>query len=174
MALLVISYPEISNSDFLHIQKFRADHDHYFRIVNPHFTLVLPVVDWQPEAFIREIDKQAKDFLTFEFCLRCATLNKDAFNDYYHTFLVPDEGFSHFIKLHDILYANLLFPHRALQIDFIPHLGIGNSRYPEECLEMISSWNRRPFAIHGRISALDIVSFEKNKVKTILKISLKS
>jgi len=174
MALLVISYPEISDSDFQRIQKFRKDHDHFYRIVNPHFTLVFPVVDWQPESFIREIEKQVKDFQTFEFCVRCATLNKDAFNDYYHTFLVPDEGFSHFIKLHDVLYADLLFPQRALQIDFVPHIGIGNSRLPEECLEMISYWNRRPFEIHGRISVLDIINFEKNQVRTIQKISLKT
>ena len=173
MAFLVIAYPEISKADFRRIQKFRKQHDLFFRVVNPHFTLVFPVSDWKAEPFIGEITKQARNFRSFEFCLRCATLNKDAFNDYFHVFLVPDGGLGQVIKLHDKLYSGLLFPQRALQIDFIPHIGIGNSRDPQKCLDMISQWNRKPFAISGWISFLDIVKYEKNIVETIKRISLK-
>lgn len=173
MAFLVIAYPEISKADFRQIQKFRQQHDLSFRVVNPHFTLVFPVPDWKAEAFIEEITKQVRNFRSFEFCLRCATLNKDAFNDYYHVFLVPDEGYSHLIKLHDKLYTGSLFPHRALQVDFIPHVAIGNSRDPKKCLDMITYWNRRPFSITGRISVLDIIKYEKNVVETMKRIPLK-
>jgi len=174
MAFLVIAYPQLIKSDFQKIQTFRQKHDLSFRIVNPHFTLVFPVSDWKAEPFIEEIVKQSRNFRSFEFCLRCATLNKDAFNDYFHVFLVPDEGFSKVIKLHDKLYNGLLFSKRALQIDFIPHIAIGNSRDPQKCLEMISHWNHKPFAITGLIPILDIVTYEKNVVETMKRIPLKN
>jgi 2'-5' RNA ligase len=173
MAFLVIAYPEITQSDFRHIQKFRQQHDLFFRVVNPHFTLVFPVPNWKVEPFIEEITKQSGNFHSFEFCLRCATLNKDAFNDYYHVFLVPDEGYSHLIRLHDKLYSGSLSPHRVLQIDFIPHIGIGNSRDPQKCLKMIAHWNCKPFSISGRISFLDIVKYEKYFVESVIRIPLK-
>ena len=174
MSFLVIAYPEISQSDFQRIQKFRQHHDLSFRLVNPHFTLVFPVPDWEEKTFNTEIIKRSKNFHSFEFCLRCTTLNKDAFSEYYHVFLVPDEGYSHFIKLHDKLYNGTLFPQRALQVDFIPHIVIGNSRDPRKCLDMITHWNRRPFSIAGRISVLDIIKYEKNIVETIKRLPLKT
>jgi 2'-5' RNA ligase len=173
MAFLAIAYPELTKADFQKIQKFRQKNDLFFRVVNPHFTLVFPVSDWKEKTFIVEVTKRARNFHPFEFCLRSATLNKDAFSDYFHVFLVPDEGYSQLIKLHDRLYNGLLFSQRKLQIDFIPHVGIGNSRDPQKCLKMISHWNRRPFAIAGQISFLDIVKYEKNVVETLKRIPLK-
>ena len=133
MALLVAAYPELDKRDYQRIQAFRQAHDElYYQVVEPHFTLVFPLFDWEREVFLEEVAERARGAVAFDFILRTATLNKDAFNDYYHTFLVPDEGYSHFIRLHDRLYADKLFPHRALQVDFIPHIGVGNSLDPLE------------------------------------------
>jgi len=174
MALLVLAYPEIENGDYERIQEFRKYHDElYYHVVEPHFALVFPIHEvWEAKSFISEIVKQVQGVQPFEFCLRCATLNKSAFNDYYHTFLVPDEGYSKIVKLHDKLYANKLFPHRALSVDFIPHIGIGNSKNPLKCIEMAESWNKEEFAITGRIAILDVVNYENDTVQTIQRISL--
>ena len=174
MALLVLAYPEIANGDYERIQEFRKQHDElYYHVVEPHFALVFPIrKGWEAKPFISEIVKQVQGVQPFEFCLRCATLNKDAFNDYYHTFLVPDEGYSKIVKLHDKLYANKLFPHRALFANFVPHMGIGNSKDPLKCLEMIESWNKEEFAIAGRISTLDVAKYENDTVQTIKRIPL--
>jgi len=174
MALLVLAYPELANSDYERIQEFRKHNDElYFHVVEPHFTLVFPLPgDWKAETFIAEIVKQIRGMQPFEFCIRCATLNKDAFSDTFHTFLVPDEGYSNILKLHDKLYCEKLFPHRKLQVDFIPHMGIGNSKDPLRCIEMVENWNKTEFAIAGRISILDVANYENDSVQTIQRISL--
>jgi 2'-5' RNA ligase len=173
MALIVIAYPEIKKSDYERIQEFRKQHDVYYHVVEPHFTLVFPIhKGWEAKPFISEIEKQAQGVQALEFCLRCAVLNKDSFNDNYHTFLVPDEGYSKIVKLHDKLYADKLFPQRALFADFVPHMGIGNSKDPLKCLEMIESWNRKEFAIAGRISTLDVAKYENDTVTTLQRIPL--
>ena len=173
MALLVLAYPEMSAADYGRIQAFRQRHDGlYYHVVEPHVTLVFPTFDWETELFLAETAKRLRGFRPFDFCLRCAVLNKDTFNDYYHTFLVPDEGYSQMVKLHDKLYADKLFSHRALHVDFVPHIGIGNSKDPHRCLEMIDSWNKDEFAIWGHIEALDLVRYEDGTVQTIQRLAL--
>lgn len=173
MAFLVVAYPELSETDYDQIQVFRQQHDElYYDVVNPHFTIVFPVFGWDEEAFVAESAKQAVGIRPFAFTLRSAVLNKDAFNDYFHTFLVPDEGYGRIIRLHDQMYADKLFPERALEIDFIPHIGIGNSRDPLACLAMMREWNKEDFAISGQVTALDIISYEDDATMTLQQIQL--
>jgi len=173
MALLVLAYPEVSKGDYERIQAFRQRNDAlYYDVVEPHFTIVFPVFEWGVEAFIAEVVKQSQGFQPFDFCIRCAVLNKDAFSDYYHAFLVPDEGYSRIVRLHDRLYADKLFSRRALWVDFVPHMGIGNSQDPLECLEMVRVWNEKEFAIPGWVVALDIANYEDDTVETIERVLL--
>lgn len=173
MALLVLAYPEISTSDHERIQAFRQRNDVlYYNVVDPHFTLVFPVSDWEAGPFIAEVVKQSQGFRPFDFCLRCAVLNKDAFSDDYHAFLVPDEGYGAIVRLHDRLYADRLFSHRALMVDFIPHIGIGNAKDPLKCLEMVRVWNKEEFAIPGRVAALEVANYEHDAVETIQRVLL--
>jgi 2'-5' RNA ligase len=173
MALIVIAYPEIKTDDYERIQEFRKEHDFNYHLLGPHFTLVFPVdAGWDTESFVAEISKQVQGVQAVDFCLRCAVLNKDVFSDYYFTLLVPDEGHSKIIKLHDKLYADKLFPHRSLFANFTPHITVGNSKDPLKCIEMIESWNKEEFAIEGRIGVLDVAKYENDTVQTIRRISL--
>ncbi|GAB6262586.1 2'-5' RNA ligase family protein [Photobacterium sp. 53610] len=161
MALLVIAVPEISEQDYNKIQAYRAKHDGlFYTVVEPHFTLVFPVFDIATETFTQEVASIARGFIPFEFKIRCSTINKDAFNDYYHVFLVPDEGYSHLVKLHDRLYEGAFSENLRLDIDFIPHIGIGNSLNPKACQEMAGHWNRTDFCISGNISSLQVVEYD--------------
>ena len=121
---------------------------------------------------LQKLKKQLRGFRPFGFCIRSAALNKDAFQDVYHAFLVPDEGHSQIVKMHYKLCADRLFPYRLLDVDFIPPLGVGNSKDPLRCVEMVESWNREEFSIAGQISALDIENYENDTVETIELIPL--
>jgi 2'-5' RNA ligase superfamily protein len=128
MNLCVLAYPSVSTSDYERIQEFRQHNDElYFHVVEPHFTLAFPLAGWEVEPYIAEVKKQLQGFRSFDFCIRCATLDKDAFSDFYHAFLVPDEGHSQIVKLHYQLCADKFFPYRQLHVDFIPHIGIGRN-----------------------------------------------
>ena len=173
MSLCVLAYPVMSANDYARIQEFRSGNDElYYHVVEPHVSLVFPWPDWTPEPFVAEIKKQVRGFQPFDFCIRSAALDWDSFIDCYHAFLVPDEGHSQIIKLHDRLYADQLFPQRALTVDFIPHIGVGNSKDALRCIEMVESWNKDEFAIPGRISMLDIVNYEGDTLQTIERVAL--
>lgn len=172
MKLLVIAYPKLSEEDLLQIENCRKHNDKMFSVVKPHFTFVFPVDGISIADFSSEIKIQLDQAKPISFCFRCATINKDDFSENYHAFLVPDEGFSQIVKLHDKLYSGKLFIHQRLDIDFIPHITIGNSSDKMICKKMVDEWNAKEFTISGTISSVDIVEFENNKVKTIEKIKL--
>jgi len=173
MAFLVLAYPEIEQSDFDLIQEYRKKNDTlFYSVVEPHFTIIFPVFDQMKSEFLTEIEVLSKKYSAFDFVLRCATINKDAFNDYFHTFLVPDEGYSKIIKIHDGLYSGKLKKNHRLDLDFVPHIGIGNSLDKLECKKMVDEWNKNDFAIKGTVSSLTVVEFENNSVRKIAEIQL--
>ena len=174
MAFLVLAYPHIQDADFDLIQKFRKDNDElFYSVVVPHFTIVFSTFDKTKEEFIKTILDTTAALEKIDFTIRCATINKDAFSEYYHSFLVPDEGYSKIIKLHDKLYSEQLKDNLRLDIDFVPHIGVGNSKDKFVCKKMVDSWNKKDFLISGTISNLTIVEFENNKVIKLQDIGLR-
>lgn len=86
---------------------------------------------------------------------------------------VPDEGYSRIVKLHDRLYSDKLKDNLRLDLDFIPHIGIGNSLDRYKCKKMVDEWNKEEFELRGTISRLKIVRYENDVVTTIEEIKLK-
>ena len=173
MAFAVISYPRLNIDDYNFIQDYRKLNDQLlYSVIAPHFSFVFPVDGILKDDFIEEIIKKSEGFASFEFTIRCAVVNKDSFLEYSHTLLVPDEGFSHMVKLHDRLYDGLLIKERRLDIDYIPHLGIGTSLYIQQCKTMADELNSSQLAINGSIAELTIVSFENNIIENLRVVHL--
>jgi hypothetical protein len=173
MSLLVLAYPQIEKKDYDWIQSFRSEHDgKYYNIVHPHFTIVFPVLDTNEKELIVHVQKATKQFKEFYFVLRCAQIVKDSFSDYTDVFLIPEEGYRLFVKLHDSLYSGILEKDLRLDIPFIPHLGIANNRDPYVCKDLADKLNKKGIEILGSISKLDIVSYEDDKISTLKEIYL--
>ena len=170
--LIAMAYPEFSGEDNNLIENYRKDHDSFFKIVKAHFTLVFAIEDITAEDFIIEIKMQLGSSKSFSFCLRSAVISKDGFEDIYHVFLVPEEGFSRFVKLHDKLYGGKLIQYRRFDLDYIPHIGIATSPDKMVSKKMVDEWNSKEFAIKGNISTIDIVEYENEIVTTIERIKL--
>lgn len=175
MAYAVVSYPEFYNNALDLIQNYRKKYDKWlYPSIEPHFSFVFPFLGVSESVFTTEMEELAKDIDKISFVLRCAVVNKDSFYDCYHALLVPDEGFSRIVKLHDRLYSRLLKDELRLDIDYIPHIGIGNSKNKFDCKEMVDEWNKEEFAISGTISRLSVVYLEEDlTIRTLHTILLK-
>lgn len=168
MSLLVLAYPTIEKKNFNWIQSIRKEHDErYYQVANPHFTIVFPVNNCEFAQLNEHVVKVTKKFGTFFFVLRCAQIVKDSFSDYTDVFLIPEEGYRLFVKLHDALYTGILEKELRLDIPFIPHLGIANSLDPLKCKHIADKLNSKNIEIVGAINKLDIVSYENDVVKTL-------
>jgi hypothetical protein len=173
MAYLIVAYPKISKEDYHYIQKFRRQYDLYYSIVEPHFTIVFPVFDIEKDRFITEANSNTLNFKSFDFEIKCAAINKDSFSDYFHLLLVPDKGYSDIVKLHDKCYSGILFKDLRLDIDFIPHIGIANSKDRYLVKKWADEWNSKTFIIRGTINTLTVIDYTENVVNDLVNIQLK-
>jgi hypothetical protein len=169
----VVAYPRLSERDHAWIQDYRAKHDpRYFKLIAPHVTLVFGIADLGAEELVREVRARAAGVPAFDFELAVATLNRDSSGDYYHEFLVPEKGYAGIIRLHDRLYGGALARYLRLDIDFIPHVGIGNDTDPQACKRRVDALNAAGIAIPGRIEALDVIELLDDSVRTVERIPL--
>jgi 2'-5' RNA ligase superfamily len=171
--LLVVNYPTISADDFAWIQEIRQQEDELnFRSIDPHFTLVFPIIEIDRATLVSHAKQSIQGIQPFEFTLRCAVLCNDAFSKYTHVFLVPDEGYSNIVKLHDRLYTGIITEELRLDIPFIPHIGIANSLDPHHCKQLVDRLNSKKFEIRGRIDRLDIISIQNDLSEAIESVNL--
>jgi hypothetical protein len=172
-SLLVVNYPTLSAGALEKIQSVRQQHDLlYYDVVAPHFTLVFPVVDRDEKSFIAHVDQVTRSIPSFDFVIRCTALGDDAFSGYAYVLLVPDEGYSRIVRLHDRLYTGILASELRLDIPFIPHIGIANDLDPQVCKTIVDHLNATDFEICGKVQRLDVIWYEKNQVGTIAQFEL--
>ena len=173
MAFLVIAYPKLDKKDLDWIQKYREENDpRYFDVVDPHITLLFAIHDVDKEMFVAEVKKQIAGIEPFNFVIRVVTINQNDDGKYYHEFLVPDEGYSNVVKLHDRLYSGIFKDHLRLDIDFIPHIGIGNSDDALVSKKRAEELNAAGVNIEGRVDSIAIIEYADSKVKTIETVKL--
>jgi 2'-5' RNA ligase len=89
-----------------------------------------------------------------------------------YVLLVPDEGFSGIVKLHDRLYTGLLADRLRLDIPFIPHVTIGYSTDIHLCKSAVDDLNGQDFEIEGVIDQLELVRIEGSTYETIYHFQL--
>lgn len=174
MAYGVCAYPKLINEDYKIIQKFRKENDElYYTVAEPHFSFVFPITDIDKQQFTDEVFNKLEDIKSIDFEIKCATVNKDVFLDYFHLLLVPDKGYSDIVKLHDKLYSGLFFKYLRLNIDFIPHMGIANSKDRLIVKSWADNWNQEDFLISGSIQSLTIVDYTNYVLSNLKEIVLK-
>lgn len=173
MAYLVVAYPKLAQSDFDFIQNYREQNDpRYFSVVDPHITLVFAIGDIDKDSFVNEVKNKIAGIEPFDFEIKVATINQNDDGKYYHEFLVPDTGYSNIVKIHDKLYSGLFAPHLRFDIDFIPHIGIGNSDEAQISKQRIDELNAKGVSISGRVDNVDVIEYADGKVTTVEKIAL--
>jgi 2'-5' RNA ligase len=173
MSLLVVAFTKIGDDDFNWIQEYRRKNDElYFSVIDPHFTLIFPV-DAPLQQFVEEIESCAADLHQIEFEITKAVVNNDAFTEYCYEFLVPGKGYPQIVDLHDKLYEKNLQGYWRKDIEYIPHITIGNSKSYSKCLQAVNQLNSKQFSIAGTIDELSVVDHSANRVLTIKKIRLK-
>ncbi len=172
MTYLVIAYPELSQNDFEWIQAYRKANDKQYTLVKPHFTLVFAIQEIDKTSFLNEVRQKASSIQPFDLALKAATINRDNSGEYYHEFLVPDTGYSNIIKLHDKLYSGLFSPYLRFDVDFIPHISIGDSKDAHVSKKRVDELNAQNLLIQGHINSLNVIEYANGAITTLEIIKL--
>ena len=174
MSLLVLAYPVLAAKDFNWIQSHRKEHDElYGDTVEPHFTLVFPVSDKIQEVFTYEVELQSQGCSAISFEINKAMAVKDVLSEYWHEFLVPDKGNDEIIRLHDKLYSGALQSNLRHDIEYLPHISIGNSKDWSKCVGSVMELKKQTLSISGTIESLTIAEYADGVVKKLKTIELR-
>jgi hypothetical protein len=172
MAVLVVAYPTLSQADYTWIQALRTQHDSHHPLIAPHFTVIFPTDRLDPMVMLDHVVTRTRTITHFSFILRCATTVKDSFSTKTHLFLVPDEGYSALVKLHDALYTHMLASELSLDVPYIPHITVGDDVDPNVLRPVATAINAQNICIGGQITALDIVVYANSSVQTTERVQL--
>lgn len=143
-----------------------------FEAINPHFTLFSPSDRFKQEVLVDAIKRNIKGAKSFRFVLRCAVLMPPIRGDYSYVFLVPDEGFSHFVSLRNRIYRASMAKALDLEIPFVPHLTVGSTKNLLKGKRIVDELNGHLFQIAGAIDALAVVVENGDRSRTIQEIEL--
>lgn len=171
--LYTLAYPTISTEDERSIEAFRGCHDlPYVDVVKAHFTLVFGVDAIEYDCFRRHVEGVASTCSSIEFRCRYAMLVKDHEQEIYHIFLIPDEGNSEILRIHDKLYQGPLKPHLRLDIPFIPHITIATLTDPADAKQLCNELNENGVSIAGSIDRLTISLLDGKQIEDLVNIEL--
>jgi 2'-5' RNA ligase len=171
--LLIVAYPKISKRDFEWIQDHRRKYDDLsYQAVPPHFTLFFPSAEFKSDDLLQIAKRNIGSFPSFQFSLRSAMIMPRPVGEYSYVFLVPDEGFSQIVRLHDKIYSKELSSSLCLDIPFVPHVTVASSKNVAVCKELVDALNKKGLEVDGNIHTLDLVFEDGDRITTLSQIRL--
>lgn len=163
MAIALVAYPNMSDEHYQWIEGIRHKHPELdYTPLDPHFTLVFPLTGTiNQESLVQHIDHLIQQATPISFTIRCAIPVPEI--DKYYAFLVPDEGFSRLVRLHDALYTDILSEHLNLDMPYVPHITIGHSDNAQIVKQISMSINRQNIDISGIVDMLALMDNKNGK-----------
>jgi 2'-5' RNA ligase len=173
MALVVVSYPKVSMRD----DEWLASLKQRFPALDPsslgpHFTLVFPLEDADEKELTEHVREQVRGQRAIPFALRCALPINDYASEEYYVLLVPDEGFSGIVKLHDRLYSGPLSSYLSPDIPFTPHITVGHAPDGWLCRRVADELNAEDFTISGILTHIDLIEKVGPSIRTVERFAL--
>jgi len=167
MSLLVVAYPKCAPRDRAWIQSIRERYDPHFELIAPHVTLVFPNDRIDAKLLGQHVGQVCQAFSAFRFVARTSIIVKDHFSPLTHLFLVPDEGFSQVVRLHDALYRGPLAADLILEVPFIPHITIGAFDAMSEAKAQADALNQASFSLACSITTISLIQDQGQEIRTL-------
>lgn len=172
MALCLVAYPSLKTADRDWIQSIRRQSDPQFSFIDPHVTLVFPTDAVPATEMEQQAQRSAWSVVQFGIVLRCALPVADPIHAQHRLFLVPDEGLSTLVRLHDRLYSGPIAAALRLDRPYIPHITVGAFDDALTCKHAADRINQDRFAIEGWIETLTLLQVENDSLQTLAEIEL--
>ena len=175
LSLAVVSSPEVSAEDAAWLDDLRGRFPGLAHApLPPHVTLVFPTTAVDAAALTDHVGEVAQHFQPFDFVIRCALPMPDVLSSNTHVFLVPEEGFSAMVRLHDRLYSGALASALRLDIPFVPHITVGYGTDAAYCKQAADAINAENRTVKGTVSVLDVLAISEGGVQSIQRLPLRA
>lgn len=164
--LAVVAYPSLSPDDHAWLEAVRARHDPQASRVEAHFTLVFPAV-LAVESLVGAVRDAVAGLGPIPVVLRRFIASRDPVAGGGHVFLLPEEGRTELLALHDRLYAGVLRPHLRADVPFEPHVTVAASPSLEECERITEDLGRTRRRVPGTVQAAEVIDVSAWTVRPV-------
>ena len=122
----ILIFPKFNNMNL--IQEVRNKYDRLSNLVAPHITLTFPFKDeMSNEELIFKLSELLKDYTPFQVTFEGVSITDDNY-----IFLNCTEGAETIYKLHNEIYEKIIPTHFKKEIEYIPHITLGQADNTEE------------------------------------------
>lgn len=155
--LYTVAFPSLGAADAAWIDDFRQRHDaDRRRMIAAHYTLVFGCTGVEVEAYAARVAAVAASFEPIPFECRSAVPGADDEAGMAQVHLVPDHGGSRLTQLHDRLYTGSLRRFLRLDLPYLPHITIGQSRDRLDVQAWCDGLNARGVRVAGVVRELTV------------------
>jgi len=114
----LVHYPEINTEK---IESFRKKYDSTYQLIRPHLPIVFRIdQSISKQSYIDHVRAVLKHWKPFDIELSGFAKSWD-----HWLFLILKKGNDKVIRLHDELYGGIFAPYLRTDIQYIPHIGLG-------------------------------------------------
>lgn len=165
----ILLFPEFENVEL--IESIREKYDPLYKLIRPHITLVFPFESELTQKQIEEhIRYQLKDIKPFKIELREITGTNDNY-----LFLNVKKGNDEIIRIHDLLYTNILEPYRDRRYTYTPHITLGRFSNKPALTKAVSRYKDFDHLFKTVINEVNVEIIDKQENSQIeSKVLLKS
>lgn len=154
----ILIFPKFDNIEL--IKNIRKKYDPLYSLIMPHITLVFPFSDnISNQELNSKLSKLLENFKPFEVIFKGTSISKDKY-----IFLNQIKGNDEIIKLHDLIYYNILPTHLNSKIEYIPHITLG--RLNNNSNEFLEEF---PYKFKTKIDKICIEQIGENEESIIIK-----
>lgn len=158
MSLAVLGRPRLKAADAAWIRALRERHGAGLRApeLGPHVTLVFPTDTTDATTATGHMAMVAGETPPLALAFRCTLAVADPDSGDSFVYLVPDEGFSALVRLHDRLYSGPFAEALRLDLPFIPHITLGRIAEAKLARALADDLNGQEPEILARLETVEL------------------
>jgi len=162
MSLAVLGKPRLKAADAAWITALRDRHGRALTApeIGPHVTLVFPTDATDATTATGHVAMIAGETPPLALAFRCALPVPDPDSGDTFIYLVPDEGFSALVRLHDRLYSGPFAEARRLDLAYMPHVTLARIAESKLARALADDLNGQEPEIHARLETIELVRLD--------------
>jgi hypothetical protein len=167
MPLAIVTCPEIPPSELAWIEDLRGKHlSSPETDIPPHVMLVYPAEFVMDENLTMHMYGVTGSTQPFEAIFRIAAPAIDPIHGGWRVQLLPDEGLSKLMRMHNFLYTGPIADHVNYDIPYVPHLTIARTETGPQANALCEELNSSIIEVSARFTTVKILRIEGGEVTT--------
>jgi 2'-5' RNA ligase len=167
MPIAIVTCPEIPTDELKWIQDLRHAHLASPEAdLAPHVTLVFPADVVADENLMMHMYGVAGSTQPFETIFRIAAPVADPIKGGWAVQLLPDQGLSKLMRMHNFLYTGPFDGTLNLDVPYVPHLTLARSATSAEAKGLCDELNSGVIEVSAQVKAVEVLTVDGDKIET--------